>query len=152
MSLRPLYVFLGEVSVQVLSHCLIGLFVFLEWSPIISFSFWVHISILFYCRISPSCISNQSIFVFHHLVLVMNPYISIIQDHKTLNILIKLIFHNQYLISHNVTYVTYALCKYNINEFNILINNIQWKILSKKLSQWERWSFKLVHVSVILTN
>ena len=32
MSLDPLYVLLGEVSVQVFAHLLIGLFVFLEWS------------------------------------------------------------------------------------------------------------------------
>ena len=36
MSLGPLYVFLGEVSVQVLCPFLIGLFVFLEWSPVSS--------------------------------------------------------------------------------------------------------------------
>ena len=34
MSLGPLYVFLGEVSVQVLCPFLIGLFVFLEWSHV----------------------------------------------------------------------------------------------------------------------
>ena len=32
MSLGPLYVFLGEVSVQVLCPCFIGFIVFLEWS------------------------------------------------------------------------------------------------------------------------
>ena len=32
MSLDPLYVLLGEVYFQVLSHYLIGLLVFLEWS------------------------------------------------------------------------------------------------------------------------
>ena len=31
MSLGPLYVLLGEVSVQVLCHFLIGLFAFLDW-------------------------------------------------------------------------------------------------------------------------
>ena len=36
MSLGPLYVFLGEVSVQVLCPFLIGLFVFLECSPVSS--------------------------------------------------------------------------------------------------------------------
>ena len=36
MSLGPLYVFLGEVSVQVFAHFLIGLFVFLEWSHVSS--------------------------------------------------------------------------------------------------------------------
>ena len=36
MSLGPLYVFLGEVSVQVLCPLLIGLFVFLEWSRVSS--------------------------------------------------------------------------------------------------------------------
>ena len=36
MSLDPLYVFLGEVSVQVLSPFLIGLFVFLAWSRVSS--------------------------------------------------------------------------------------------------------------------
>ena len=36
MSLGPLYVFLGEVSVQVLCHFLIGMFVFLEWSRVSS--------------------------------------------------------------------------------------------------------------------
>ena len=36
MSLGLLYVFLGEVSVQVLCPILIGLFVFLEWSPVSS--------------------------------------------------------------------------------------------------------------------
>ena len=36
MSLGPLYVFLGEVSVQVLCPFLIGLFVFLEWSCVSS--------------------------------------------------------------------------------------------------------------------
>ena len=36
MSLGPLYVFLGEVSVQVLCPILIGLFVFLEWSRVSS--------------------------------------------------------------------------------------------------------------------
>ena len=36
MSLCPLYVFLGEVSVQVLCPFLIGLFVFLEWSRVSS--------------------------------------------------------------------------------------------------------------------
>ena len=36
MSLGPLYVFLGEVSVQVLCPFLIGLFVFLEWSRVSS--------------------------------------------------------------------------------------------------------------------
>ena len=36
MSLGPLCVFLGEVSVQVLCHFLIGLFVFLEWSCVSS--------------------------------------------------------------------------------------------------------------------
>ena len=40
MSLGPLYVFLGEVSVQVLSHFLIGLFVFLEWSRVSSLYIW----------------------------------------------------------------------------------------------------------------
>ena len=32
MSLGPLYVLLGEVSVQVFAHFVIGLFVLLEWS------------------------------------------------------------------------------------------------------------------------
>ena len=36
MSLDPLYVLLGEVTVQVLSSFLIGLFVFLEWSRVSS--------------------------------------------------------------------------------------------------------------------
>ena len=36
MSLGPLYVFLGEVSVQSFAHFLIGLFVFLEWSRVSS--------------------------------------------------------------------------------------------------------------------
>ena len=36
MSLDILYVLLGEVSVQVLAHFLIGLFVFLEWSHVSS--------------------------------------------------------------------------------------------------------------------
>ena len=36
MSLDPLYVLLGEVSVQVFAHFLIGLFVFLEWSCVSS--------------------------------------------------------------------------------------------------------------------
>ena len=36
MCLGPLYVFLGEVSVQVFAHFLIGLFVFLEWSCVSS--------------------------------------------------------------------------------------------------------------------
>ena len=36
MSLGPLYVLLGEVSVQVFAHFLIGLFVFLEWSCVSS--------------------------------------------------------------------------------------------------------------------
>ena len=36
MSLGPLYVFLGEVSVQVLCPFLIGLFVFLDWSCVSS--------------------------------------------------------------------------------------------------------------------
>ena len=36
MSLGPLYVLLGEVSVQVLCPFLIGLFVFLEWSCVSS--------------------------------------------------------------------------------------------------------------------
>ena len=36
MSLGPLYVFLGEVSVQVLSPYLIGLFVYLAWSRVSS--------------------------------------------------------------------------------------------------------------------
>ena len=36
MSLGPLYVFLGEVSVQVLCPFLIGLFVFPEWSLVSS--------------------------------------------------------------------------------------------------------------------
>ena len=36
MSLGPLYVFLGEVSVQVLCDFLIGLFDFLEWSRVSS--------------------------------------------------------------------------------------------------------------------
>ena len=36
MSLGPVYVFLGEVSVQVLCPFLIGFFVFLEWSHLSS--------------------------------------------------------------------------------------------------------------------
>ena len=36
MSLGPLYVLLGEVSVQSFPHFLIGLFVFLEWSHVSS--------------------------------------------------------------------------------------------------------------------
>ena len=36
MSLGPLYVLLGEVSVQVLCPFLIGLFIFLEWSCVSS--------------------------------------------------------------------------------------------------------------------
>ena len=36
MSLGPLYVFLGEVSVPVFCPFLIGLFVFLEWSHVSS--------------------------------------------------------------------------------------------------------------------
>ena len=36
MSLGPLYVFLGELSVQVLCPFLIGFFVFLEWSCVSS--------------------------------------------------------------------------------------------------------------------
>ena len=36
MSLGHLYVFLGEVSVQVFANLLIGLFVFLEWSCVSS--------------------------------------------------------------------------------------------------------------------
>ena len=36
MSLDPLYVLLGEVSIQVLCHFLIGLLVFLEWSRVTS--------------------------------------------------------------------------------------------------------------------
>ena len=36
MSLGPLYVLLGEMSVQVLCPFLIGLFVFLEWSRVSS--------------------------------------------------------------------------------------------------------------------
>ena len=37
MSIGPMYVLFGEVSVQVLSHFFIGLFVFLEWSHVSSF-------------------------------------------------------------------------------------------------------------------
>ena len=44
MSLGPLYVFLGEVSVQVIRPFLIGLFVFLEWS---------HVSSLYILEIRP---------------------------------------------------------------------------------------------------
>ena len=44
MSLGPLYVFPGEVSVQVLSHFLIGLFAFLQWS---------HVSSLYILEIRP---------------------------------------------------------------------------------------------------
>ena len=44
MSLAPLYVFLGEVSVQVLCPFLIGLFVFLELS---------HMSFLYILEIKP---------------------------------------------------------------------------------------------------
>ena len=36
MSLGTLYILLGEVSVQVFAHFLIGLFVFLEWSHVSS--------------------------------------------------------------------------------------------------------------------
>ena len=36
MSLDPLYVFLGEVVFKSFDHFLIGLFVFLEWSPVSS--------------------------------------------------------------------------------------------------------------------
>ena len=36
MFLGPLYVLLGEVSIQVLCHFLIGLLVFLEWSRVTS--------------------------------------------------------------------------------------------------------------------
>ena len=39
MSLGPLYVFLGEVSVQPLPIVLIGLFVFLGWSCVSSLYF-----------------------------------------------------------------------------------------------------------------
>ena len=44
MSLSPLYVFLGEVSVQSFAHFLIGFFVFLEWS---------HLSSLYILEIKP---------------------------------------------------------------------------------------------------
>ena len=44
MSLGPLYVFLGKVSVQVLCPFLIGLFVLLEWS---------HASSLYILEITP---------------------------------------------------------------------------------------------------
>ena len=44
MSLDTLYVLLREVSVQVLCHFLIGLFVFLEWS---------HVSSLYILEIKP---------------------------------------------------------------------------------------------------
>ena len=53
MSLGPLYVFLGEVSVQVLksfAHFLIGLFVFLECS---------HVSSLYILEIRP--LSEESL-------------------------------------------------------------------------------------------
>ena len=46
MSLGPLYVFLGEVSVQIFAHFLIGLFVFLECSCVSS---------LFILEIRPLC-------------------------------------------------------------------------------------------------
>ena len=44
MSLGSLYVLLGEVSVQVFAHFLIGLFVFLDWS---------HVSSLYIFEIKP---------------------------------------------------------------------------------------------------
>ena len=44
MSLDPLYVLFGEVSVQILCPFLIGLFVFLEWS---------HVSFLYILEIKP---------------------------------------------------------------------------------------------------
>ena len=54
MSLGPLYVLLGEVSVQVLSHFLIGFFVFLEWS---------RMSFLYILEIEPlSAVSLANIF------------------------------------------------------------------------------------------
>ena len=54
MSLGPLYVLLGEVSVQVFAHFLIGLFVFLVWS---------HVSSLYVLEIKPlSKVSLANIF------------------------------------------------------------------------------------------
>ena len=44
MSLGPLYVLLGEVSVRSFAHFLIGLFVFLEWS---------HVSSLYILKFKP---------------------------------------------------------------------------------------------------
>ena len=56
MSLGPLSVLLGEVSVQVFAHFLIGLFVFLEWS---------HVSSLHILEIKPfSEVSLASMFFY----------------------------------------------------------------------------------------
>ena len=58
MSLGPLYVFLGEVSVNSFAHFLIALFVFLEWS---------HVSSLYILEIKP--LSEVSLAnVFSHTV------------------------------------------------------------------------------------
>ena len=58
MSLGPLYVLLGEVSVQALRLFLIGLFVFLKWS---------HVSSLYILKVKPL---SQVLFanIFSHMV------------------------------------------------------------------------------------
>ena len=54
MSVGPLYVLLGEVSVQVLLYFLIGLFVFLVWN---------HVRLLYILEIKPLCeVSLANIF------------------------------------------------------------------------------------------
>ena len=68
MSMGPLYVLLGEVSVQILLQYLIGLFVFLKWS---------HVTSLYILEIKPlSEVSSANIFsheVISLFILLMFP-------------------------------------------------------------------------------
>ena len=97
MSLGPLYVFLGEVSVQVLGPFLIGLFVFLEWSCVSS---------LYILEIRPLCevsLANMfsytvgSVFIFMLFSLAMQKLFILMRSH----LFKRYIFHfNLVLFSH----------------------------------------------------
>ena len=81
MSLGPLYVLLGEVSVNSFAHFLIGLFVFLEWN---------HVSSLYILEIRPLSevsLANMfshtvgSVFILMLFSLVMQKFFILMRSH-----------------------------------------------------------------------
>ena len=87
MSLGPLYVFLGEMSIHIFAHFLIGLFVFLEWSCVNS---------LYILEIRPSSevsLANMfshtvgTLFILMMVSLAMQNFFNLMESHLFISFL-----------------------------------------------------------------